>query len=380
MPRRLSCILSLLILVGCASHPAKTHTPIEKPHQPSSPTTYRFDGIEAFGSRRHSQAELLAPYLGAMPAEGTLLDMASKDGDAFIQILAKGKEQLLAQYGFAMVRNSVTAYEKDRTLRVTVDVVDREDAWRLQYDAAPTGSVADPAGLLAAWTAYTTRMWQLVKAGAISSDVTEPCRAFHCFYGPGHPELMTLEEPILAGVPKHFATLVLMLRTDTDPSKRETAAYLLAYGPTREAVAEALVPAMSDPHEAPRNAAMRVLWELQEKADHPMVPLEKVLRGLQGPLITDRNKAAGLLSALVHKDASARDRILRETGDLLLEMAGTKQLVERKPALDVLRALSRQDFGDDVPAWRAWVESTLSAGSESQPTHKAANQALMSKP
>ncbi|MBU8897497.1 HEAT repeat domain-containing protein [Corallococcus sp. M34] len=368
MPRLLGCILSLLMLSGCVSHREQTPppSPIEAP-PPLSPTTYRFDGIEVFGSRRHPKADLLAPYLAGVPAEGTLLDMASKDGDAFIQTLARGKEHLLAQYGFAMVRNSVTAYQKDRTLRVTVDVVDPEDAWRLQYDPAPTGSVAEPAGLLAAWTAYTTRMWQLVNAGTISSDVTEPCRAFHCFYGPGHPELMKLEEPFLAGVPQHFTALVQMLHTDADPTRREAAAFLLAYGITRESVVDALVPAMSDPHEAPRNAAMRVLWELQEKADRPLVPLEKVLRGLQGPLITDRNKAAGLLSALVHKDASARERILRETGDLLLEMAGSKQQVERKPALDVLRTLSRQDFGDEVSAWRAWVESALRTGKESPP-------------
>ncbi|WP_342379983.1 hypothetical protein NVS55_10530 [Myxococcus stipitatus] len=359
MMRRLSCLLSLVLLGGCATQRAETRA--EPPPATSAPKpsmVYRFEGIELFGTRKHSREELLAPYLAALPPAGTLLDM-EKEGDSFIQALAKGKEQLQARHGFALIRNSVTAYAKDMTLRVTVDVVDLGDEWRLEYAPAPTGSVAEPDGLLAAWTTYLTRMWRLVNAGAISTDDTEPCRAFHCFYGPGHPELMALEAPLLAGVPRHFETLARMAHTDADATKREQAAYLLAYGPSREEVARALVPLMNDPNEAPRNAAMRVLWMLQEKADRPLVPLEKVLRGLHGPLISDRNKAAGLLAVLVAKDASRRVDILREGGQVLLEMATAKQVIERKPALDVLRTLSGKDFGEDVASWRAWVQQTL---------------------
>ncbi|WXH27502.1 hypothetical protein WA016_01426 [Myxococcus stipitatus] len=318
---------------------------------------YRFEGIELFGTRKYTREELLAPYLAELPTAGTLLDM-EKDGTAFIQALAKGKETIQSRHGFALIRNSVTAYAKDMTLRVTVDVVDLGDEWRLEYAPAPTGSVPEPDGLLAAWSTYLTRMWKLVNTGVISTEDTEPCRAFHCFYGPGHPELMQLEAPLLAGVPTHFETLVRMAHTDQDPKKREQAAYLLAYGPSREEVARALVPLMSDSNEAPRNAAMRVLWSVQEKADRPLVPLEKVLRAIHGPLISDRNKAAGLLAALVSKDTSQRGLILHETGEVLLEMATAKQVIERKPALDILRTLSGKDFGEDLASWRAWVQET----------------------
>jgi hypothetical protein len=323
---------------------------------------YRYEGIELFGSRRFPKEELLAPYLAALPPVGTELDMA-KDGDGFIQALAKGKEVLLSRYGMVMVRNSVGAMAEDRSLRVTVDVVDKGDEWRLQYDPAPTGSVEEPEGLLTAWSTYYKRMWQLVNAKEISVKETTPCRAFHCFYGPGHPELMRLEEPLLAGVPKHFATLARMLHTDKDPEKRERAAYLLAYGRSREEVAAALVPAMSDANEAPRNAAMRVLWVLQEGADRPLVPLEKVLRAFQGPLISDRNKAAGLLAALVKKDPSQRARVVREVGDVLLEMASMRHRdnLDRISARLVLEALAGKALGDDVPTVRAWMREVLAS-------------------
>ncbi|QSQ17538.1 hypothetical protein [Myxococcus landrumensis] len=361
MARRLSYLLSLVLLGGCANQQAQTRAeppPSAKGNQPSM--VYRFEGIELFGTRKYTREELLAPYLAALPPAGTLLDM-QKDGDAFIQALAKGKEQIQSRHGFALIRNSVTSYAKDMTLRVTVDVVDLGDEWRLEYAPAPTGSVAEPEGLLAAWSAYLTRMWQLVNSGVVSTEDTEPCRAFHCFYGPGHPELMQLEAPLLAGVPKHFETLVRMAHTDVDAEKREQAAYLLAYGPSRDEVARALVPLMNDSNEAPRNAAMRVLWKVQEKADRPLIPLEKVLRAIHGPLISDRNKAAGLLAVLVTQDASRRGDILQETGQVLLEMATAKQVIERKPALDVLRALSGKDFGEDAASWRAWVQETLAS-------------------
>ncbi|AGC43395.1 hypothetical protein MYSTI_02066 [Myxococcus stipitatus DSM 14675] len=359
--RRLSYLVSLVLLGGCANQRAETRPespPSEKPSKPAM--VYRFEGIELFGTRKYTREELLAPYLAALPPSGTLLDM-EKDGDAFIQALAKGKEQLQARHGFALIRNSVTAYAQGMTMRVTVDVVDLGDEWRLEYAPAPTGSVPEPEGLLTAWSTYLTRMWRLVNSGVISTEDTEPCRAFHCFYGPGHPELMPLEAPLLSGVPGHFETLVRMAHTDADATKREKAAYLLAYGPSRDEVARALVPLMNDPNEAPRNAAMRVLWKLQEKADTPLVPLEKVLRGLQGPLISDRNKAAGLLAVLVAKDTSRRGDILQEAGQVLLEMATAKQVIERKPALDVLRTLSGKDFGEDLARWRTWVQETLAA-------------------
>ncbi len=370
--RRLSCIAVLALASACA-----TSTPAVAPSTPSAPaqpaaeaqkssTVYHYVGIDLFGSRRYPKDELLAHYLAVLPPAGTDLDMV-KDGDAFIQALGKAKQHLLSHYGMVSVTNSVGAYAADRTMSVTVDVVDKGDEWRLQYDAAPTGSVEEPEGLLTAWDAYHTRMWQLVNAGTLSTEDTTPCRAFHCFYGPSHPELMKLEEPLLAGVPKHFATLVQMLRTDKDAGKRAQAAYLLAYGRSREEVTAALVPSMSDPDSAPRNAAMRVLWRLQEDAERPILPLDKVLRAMHGPLISDRNKAAGLLAAYVKKDASERVRILREAGEVLLEMASMKKQksLDRISAHLVLNALAGKELPDDPSQVRAWMQGVLA---EATPT------------
>lgn len=319
--------------------------------KPSS--VYRYTGIEVFGTRLPK--ERILECFTELPAEGTDVDMATGE---FIKALAEGKARVQERFAPAFVRTSVTNYAADRTMAVTVDLVDKGDAWRLAYAPEPTGSVADPAGLLAAWNEYTSRMWKLVNAKELSTKDTACPRALHCFYGATDPRLVPLEERFVQEVPRHFEVLVQMLRTDKDPGKRATAAYLLAYGGSREAVIQALVPSMNDAGEAPRNAAMRVLWQAQEGADRVLLPLEPVLRALHGPLISDRNKAAAMLQALAEKDPSIRGRVLLDAGDVLLEMAGQRQLVDREVALAALVAMAGRDFGGDVEAWRAWVLET----------------------
>lgn len=202
-------------------------------------------------------------------------------------------------------------------------------------------------------------MWKLVNAGEISTKDTACPRAFHCFYGATDPRLIPLETRLVEEVPRHFEALVQMLRTDKEQEKRAAAAYLLAYGRSREEVIQALVPSMNDAGEAPRNAATRVLWQAQQGADRVLLPLEPVLRALHGPLISDRNKAAAIIQALAEKDPSIRGRVLRDAGDVLLEMAGQRQIVDREVALRALQALAGKDLGNDVEAWRAWVKETL---------------------
>lgn len=95
-----------------------------------------------------------------------------------------------------------------------------------------------------------------------------------------------------------------MLRTEKDAYRRSLVPFLLAYGRTREEVAEALQPSLRDPSGAVRNNAMRVLWQTQRGASRALVPLAPVLRALHGPSTGDRNKASVLLGAVVEKDPS----------------------------------------------------------------------------
>ena len=48
-------------------------------------------------------------------------------------------------------------------------------------------------------------------------------------------------------------------------------------------------------------------------------------------------------------------QLVRENPDLLLAYVGAQHEMTREPAVDFLRAISSEDFGTDVEAWRAWI-------------------------
>lgn len=64
-----------------------------------------------------------------------------------------------------------------------------------------------------------------------------------------------------------------------------------------------------------------------------------------------------MLEVLVATDIAPElgRQLVRETPDLLLAHAGAEHERTREPAIAFLRAVSGEDFGSDVEAWRAWV-------------------------
>lgn len=64
-----------------------------------------------------------------------------------------------------------------------------------------------------------------------------------------------------------------------------------------------------------------------------------------------------MLDVLVATDIAPEfgRQLVRETPDLLLAHAGAEHERTREPAIAFLRAVSGEDFGTDVEAWRAWA-------------------------
>ncbi len=340
---RPALLLCLALLTGCATAP------------PAKRSVYRLESVEVFGSRRYSAEELLAVF--AVPA-GRDVDF---HGGEVHREAKQGKARLAERFTFASLGISITNYEDTRTVYVVVNAVDVGDEWRLDFDPAPTGSPEDPAGLVAAWAGYEKRAGELYLAGELPVG-DGPCRAFHCGTGFQHPSLAPLEEPFITGVPAHFEALVQVLRTEKDAYRRSVVPFLLAYGRTREQVAEALLPALRDASSAVRNNAMRVLWQTQRGASRALVPLAPVVRALNGPSVGDRNKASVLLGALVEKDAALRPEALKQAGPVLLEMVAMRSRSDKEGALLALKAIAGRDLGEDPGAWRAWAESLNRAG------------------
>jgi hypothetical protein len=335
------------------------------PAQASAPTPpsriFTFGGVEVFGSRKVPQEKLLE--LMAFPAPGTPVDPGSQE---FIQRLMESKKRLTSAYAFAFSRLSVVEWAPTRTVRVTVELVDAGDEWRMPFSPEPQGDIAeDPEGLMAAWKDWLKKLWKLRSEGVLPGETAPTCRApIGCYGRFDHPELEPLEQRFVDGVPRNVDALVRVAREDKNPGKRQTAVMLLGYMTSREQFVQAVLPSVRDPDFGVRNEALRLLGAAQKDQKRIIIPLETVLEALWYPMGTDRNKAGWALVRIVETEGAVhRQQILDKAGEVLVEMAGAQQEIDHQPARKVLAVLAGRDFGDDVAAWRRWFEQARGPGS-----------------
>lgn len=356
-------IVCLSLLAACAtpgqrSMPASGPASTPEAAAPTAPAVprkpvYTYGGVEVFGSRKIPKEKLLA--LVGLPGPGTRLDESVDFG----RLLAESKKRLTSACPFAQCTYSVTTDLTTNITRVTVDLVDVGDEWRMRFSPAPQGDVADPEGLLAAWGKYVEAYWKLRNAGELPVGFGG-CKALSCFGGFEHPELAPLESRFIEGVPRNFDGLVRVLREDRDELERMFAVNLLAYMPSREQVVETLLPSVRDASQGVRNEVLRVFGAVQKDQQRVLIPLETVLDALWFPTTPDRNKSAWALVRLVETEGAIhREHILARAGEPLLEMVAMQEPADREPAHKVLVLLTGRDLGEDAGAWRQWIQSVL---------------------
>lgn len=313
-------------------------------------------GVDVFGSRTLASDDVIR-------VAGLELGMPAQLGDpAFEKAIEDATARIQAKWDLAFVRLSPILYfggeNKGKTF-VTIDLVDRGDEARMRFAPAPRGHVADPGGLLAAWMSAEDDANKLLATGEL--DVGKCRGGLHCALGFGHASLRDREDLFIAGAPKRWRALVDVLRHDRNDARRGAAAFVLAYAGPVDRVVAALVPSIDDPDPLVRNNVVRVLVEIQHHAQAPVVPVEPLLRALRFPETTDRNKAGYALQYLVAADpARFRDQVLREDGDLLVEMTGLAQPNNRDPAVAILTSLAGADLGSPG-AWLLWVAAERAA-------------------
>ena len=120
-----------------------------------------------------------------------------------------------------------------------------------------------------------------------------------------------------------------------------------------------LVGSAIDPHAQVSSTALGMLGGLSRQDPDPVewsaarAPLAAVFAG------TNPFAFADVLRVLVATDIDPEfgRQLVRENPNLLLAHAGAEHEYTRKPALAFLEAVSGEDFGTDVEAWTAWVNS-----------------------
>lgn len=313
--------------------------------------------VEVYGAARLT-GEQIDAKLGAEIAAFVEREAAG-DEEAYTKLQPALVEKIRAMGDFAYVQiSAITYYSEDRPVYVTIDVVETSDkASRLDFLPKPTGaSPADPGGLVALWKEYEATAIRLLGENKLDYDFrSSPCPVLHCLMGFEHPELKRFEAPLRAGVAKHREQLVKILREDANFQNRGIAAYLLGHTEQPGPMVAALLPSLRDPSSYVRNNAMRVLGFAVQRHKGVEIPLAPILKAIEYPDTTDRNKALYVLDGIA-ADRRHRDAIVRQAGPTLVRLLRLRQPNNHDPAYEVLKKISGQTFGDrDYAAWERWL-------------------------
>lgn len=324
----------------------------------STPKTLnQINGIDTFGSKRVS-ASVIEQQFGEQLNQLSQEEQ-NRNYDKLALIKQRIESSIKNQYHFAYVKISlVTYFQPNPGKYITIDVVEPEDvASRMAFLPEPSGKFDDPNGLIALWEEYLQLGIELHRLGQFEYPKT--CPAWHCIHGFENPKLVPYLKKFNDLVPLNESKLVTILSKDARPQFRANAAFLLAHIKNGKALIRYLLPIVCDPVDVVRNNAVRVLSEVAMKHPELHMPVEPILKVLNFPATTDRNKAGyALLSlSLIQENKLI---IIRDAGKILIEMLKLKQPNNHDLAYSILKNLSGKTFGEhDYEAWENWLNQEL---------------------
>ena len=283
---------------------------------------------------------------------------AAGDFDSVERVGAGVRAAIEAGGDFAYIEISLTtSFDGDTNdIDVTIELVDTADAEsRLSFAAAPTGSVEDPDGVLAAWAEYQSTALDLVNARQMSPEILlADCPALHCVFGFDHDKLGPFLARFDRAARENRATLLRVLRENSDAEERAAAVFVLAHGKDADWLVEALHPSLDDPAAEVRNNVLRVMSMIAQTDDRIEIPFAPLARRIDDPSGGVRNKTSLLIAAIAHRP-EYRDDILAILPSVmrLLRMAKPNN---HDPAYEILKTISGRNYGDrDYARWEAWV-------------------------
>ena len=312
-------------------------------------------GIDVFGTTQVTAEQVLQRF--GDDIKSLVRAMSTHDDQKFGDLYSKVTGGIQAMGNFASVGISpVTYFDKGKYCYVTIDIVDEKDRQRrMAFLPAPSGHFKDHDGLLAAWREYEETVFELMDKGELPTNKV-PCPAFHCIGGFEHPRLKKYEEIFKSKVPKNKETLKAILRGDEEYTHRGDAAFLLAHIIDPRELIEAILPSIKDSNATVRNNVMRVLSQVAEERRDVAIPLDPLLRALDFPATTDRNKSLATIDALASRPEPKRI-LIREAGPKLIEILKLLQPNNHDYAYSILKKISGKDFGErKYDAWHTWLD------------------------
>jgi hypothetical protein len=309
--------------------------------------------IDTYGSGRWSTKEVQSQFTDDF--RNLVAAMSRRDGDTIRPIQKRILDRVLARGWFPYVEiAAIQSAAPHSRVDFTIDLVEPQDVpRRMPFRRAPTENISDPDGLLGQWTQYERTAFPLAMAGKLEKG--DECPVWHCAYTFSDPALVPYLEVFNRGALKHKEALSRIAVEDADQGHRKIALYLLVHAGDATHLVQIIERAMLDPRSEVRNAALRILMMMIPRVPQLRYPVADLVRALDFPATTDRNKAGWALVELA-RDEETRSYIRAHALPTLLKNLRLEQPINHEPAYELLKLVSGESFGDrDYKAWQTWV-------------------------
>lgn len=264
---------------------------------------------------------------------------------------------------FRLSKLSTVYYPAEHTTYTTVDIVPASDGYRIPngvHAGSHRKSVELPKQgklkeLFNIWENYFDRNIQLIKNDKMDT-LKRSCPVIHCLWGFDKNELVSDLPKLKEGASRYKRQLMDIIRYSDNELSRGEAVLILGHLEDYKELATFLMEFVDDVSSAVRNSSMRVLGAILAQHDIPKMDIRPILKALNYPYVTDRNKAAYVVFNCLLKDDSLHALIIKESGDTLINLLRLKQPNNHDLAYNILRVISKKNYSDrDYQSWKQWI-------------------------
>lgn len=295
------------------------------------------------------------------------------------QDLITQKTRLLAElkrrYHFGFVDFQSVYYPQDKTAYTTIEIIADANSERMRF--LPQIIHQRPMDMLRHWVQaswvgrkpcqmqqdlitqmmqYENLTLQLMMTGQFDQG-SHACPVYHCISSFDPPKLKPYLLRFNQGVIAEKQRIIRTLRTDPDPQRRASAAFLIGHIQDPNEIITLLIPSVTDPESAVRNNVLRVIGTTLYKSRITHLDAKPFIALLDSPYLTDRNKALNIL-LLIAENPAMKQQIMQASGQQIVELLQLAQPNNHDVAYSLLKKITYQRFGDQQFAqWRDWVRT-----------------------
>jgi len=282
------------------------------------------------------------------------------------QTLKMQKKQLLKKVhsfgNFAFVKFSPVFYPGVRKVYLTIDIVTKHDRNRIPKSKKRLikhlkNNDSELKLLYKLWSDYVTHNNNLMYQEGYVNKM-KSCPFVHCIWGFDKSEEKKYVKKFREIANHKASVLMEQIRFSPNQQQRADAIFLLAHADDYNKTASFLAHFIDDNDSVVRNNVMRVLGGIVFKHNVKNIPLAKIIKALDYPYVTDRNKAASILFGLVNNDKMYHKEILTKAGPTLIKLLALKQPNNHDFAYLILKKISHKDYSElDMESWKKWMKN-----------------------